>query len=122
MHKGVKVVAASWSLVLARDPDDWWGILGVVFAGALFILGLVWHFWRSDSLLQKWAEDQGYRIIRQEYRWFFKGPFFWTSSNGQTVYYVVIEDSAGSKRSGWVRCGGWWFGLLTDKVEVRWED
>jgi hypothetical protein len=122
MHKGVKVVAASWSLVLARDPDDCWGILGVVFAGALFILGLVWHFWRSDSLLQKWAEDQGYRIIRQEYRWFFKGPFFWTSSNGQTVYYVVIQDSAGSKRSGWVRCGGWWFGLVTDKVEVRWED
>ena len=62
-----------------------------------------------------------YRIVRQEYRTFFRGPFFWSSSKGQTVYYVVVEDSAGARQSGYVRCGGWWLGLLSVRVEVRWD-
>jgi hypothetical protein len=95
----------------------------VFFAVAAFvILGLVWHFGRSSSLLHQWAARNGYHLIRQEYRTFFKGPFFWTSTKGQTVYYVVVEDARGNKRSGWVRCGGWWLGLLSDNVEVRWDD
>jgi hypothetical protein len=27
----------------------------------------------------------------------------------------------GGVRSGWVRCGSWWLGLLSDQVEVRWD-
>jgi hypothetical protein len=88
----------------------------------IVVLGLMWHFGRSNSLLQQWAADNEYRILRQEYRTFFKGPFFWSSTKGQTVYYVVVEDSEGNKRRGWVRCGGWWFGLLSNNVEVRWDD
>ena len=94
-----------------------------IAAGAVLVsLTIRWHFNRSNSLLHQWAEKGGYRIIRQEYRTFFKGPFFWTSTRGQTVYYVEVEDSKGNRRSGWVRCGGWWFGLLSDNVEVRWEE
>jgi hypothetical protein len=89
---------------------------------ALVILSLVWHYGRSNSLLDQWAQRNGYRVIRREYRSFFKGPFFWTSTKGQTVYYVVVEDGAGNKRCGWVRCGGWWLGLMSDNVEVRWDD
>ena len=88
----------------------------------IVVLGLMWHFGRSNSLLQQWAADNEYRILRQEYRTFFKGPFFWSSTKGQTVYYVVVEDSDGNKRSGWLRCGGSWFGLLSDHTEVRWDD
>jgi hypothetical protein len=94
-------------------------ILAVVVAATLAI---VWHFGRSNSVLQQWATQNGYRIVRQEYRTFFKGPFFWTSTKGQTVYYVVVEDSGGNRRSGWVRCGSWWFGLLSDNADVRWDD
>jgi hypothetical protein len=94
-----------------------------VSAGAVLVsLTIWWHFGRSSSLLHQWAEQSGYRIVRREYRTFFKGPFFWTSTSGQTVYYVVVEDSGGDRRSGWVRCGSWWFGLLSDSVEVRWDD
>lgn len=89
-----------------------------VFAVVLF----VWHFARSNSLLHEWAKRHHYGILRQEYRWFFKGPFFWTSSRGQTVYYVVVEDRHGNQGQGWVRCGGWFLGLLSDEVEVRWEN
>jgi hypothetical protein len=88
----------------------------------LAIVGIAWHFGRSQSLLDKWAAANGYRIIRREYRNFFRGPFFWTSAKGQTVYYVIVEDQVGRTRNGWVRCGGWWMGLLSDHVEVRWDE
>ena len=97
---------------------------GLFALGALAVfimLALWWHFGQSSSLLHQWAEKNGYRIVRQEYRHLFKGPFFWTSAKGQTVYHVVVEDSTGARRSGWVRCGGWWLGLLSDNVEVRWD-
>jgi hypothetical protein len=97
------------------------GLFALGAVAVLIWLGLWWHFERSSSLLRQWAANNGYRIVRQEYCHFFKGPFSWTSTKGQTVYQVVVEDSAGTRRRGWVRCGGWWLGLLSDNVEARWD-
>jgi hypothetical protein len=94
----------------------------VALMALIVIAGFLWHFGRSNSLLDQWAERNGYEIVRREHRSFFKGPFFWTSTRGQSVYYVVVEDEAGNRRSGYARCGGWWFGLLSNNVEVRWDD
>jgi hypothetical protein len=88
----------------------------------LVAAGFAWHFGRSRSLLQRWADDNGFRIVRSEYRHLLRGPFFWTTSKGQTVYRVTVEGKAGDVRSGWVRCGGWWFGLMSDQVEARWDE
>jgi hypothetical protein len=98
------------------------GAFAVAAIAVLIGLSFWWHFSRSSSLLYRWAEKNGYRIVRKQYRTFFRGPFFWTSSKGQTVYYVVVEDSAGARRSGYVRCGGWWLGLMSDHAEVSWDD
>jgi hypothetical protein len=95
-------------------------VVFVVFV-VLAILSMVWRFRRADSLLVQWAERHGYRLISQEYRSFFKGPFFWTSSKGQMVYYVSVKDSEGNLRRGWVRCGGLFLGMLSDNVEVSWD-
>ena len=97
------------------------GVFFIALVVVIIVLAVAWHFGRSNSLLHQWAAQNRYRIIRQEYR-FFKGPYFWTSTKGQTVYYVVVEDPDGNTRSGWVRCGSWWFGLLSDKVQVCWDD
>ena len=97
------------------------GLFAIAAMAVLIILCLGWHFGRASALLHAWAANNDYRVIRQEYRHFFRGPFLWTSTKGQAVYYVVIEDSAGASRSGWVRCGSWSFGLLSDNVEVRWD-
>jgi hypothetical protein len=94
-------------------------ILAVI---ALGVGSIVWHFSRSEALLQRWAERNDFRLLKQEYCWFFKGPFFWTSSRGQTLYYVTIVDDAGHRRHAWVRCGGWFLGLLSDHVDVSWDD
>jgi hypothetical protein len=96
-------------------------IIFLVFLGAA-ASSLFWTTSRSQDLLQRWASQNGYRIIEAKYAYFFKGPFFWTSSKGQTVYRVIVEDEAGLTRSGWVRCGSWAFGVLSDQVQARWDD
>jgi hypothetical protein len=97
------------------------GLLFLVVAIAL-IGSIAWHFARSRSVLDQWADEQGFTILDSEYRNLFRGPFFWTTSRGQTVYYVTVRDQQGTERSGWVRCGGWFWGLMTNKAEVRWEN
>jgi hypothetical protein len=91
-------------------------LLGVV------VLAIVWHYRRAASLLRQWAERNGYRLVSSEYRLFVRGPFFWTTSKGQVVYRVTVQDAQGNTRSGWVRCGGWFLGLFSDHVEARWDD
>src|SRR5688572_27749354 len=50
-----------------------------------------------------WAEAAGYRVLRQEERALWRGPFTWTSSGHQRVYRVAVRDALGLERSGWVR-------------------
>ncbi len=88
----------------------------------LGVLILLWHFRRSNSLLQEWARRNGLRVLRQDFRFLFRGPFFLTTSQHQTVYHVTVEDQQGNQRHCWVRCGSWFLGLFSDKVEARWED
>ncbi len=97
-------------------------VLGLAIFLVAIILSIFWHFRRSESLLEEWARRNGFQIISREYRNFFRGPFFWTTGRHQTVYYVVVEDQQGNKRRGWVRCGGFFLGLFSDHVDVRWED
>lgn len=99
-----------------------WLALLIAFAVVGTIASIAWHLSKSASLLQRWADDNGFRILRSEYRNFVRGPYFWTTTRGQTGYRVSVEDKAGTVRGGWVRCGSWWLGLLSDRVEVRWVD
>ena len=91
-----------------------------VFVLLLGVGSLVWHSWRSRRVLERWAERNGCRIIDADYRNFFRGPFFWTTAKGQTVYRVTVEVKGGVRR-GWVRCGSWGLGLFSDQAEVRWD-
>lgn len=102
--------------------NDVGSVLAVVAFVIFAIMVIAWHFSRSRSLLEQWAHENGFRIVSSEHRNLVRGPFFWTTSKGQTVYRVTVEDATGRQRSGWVRCGGWAMGLLSDKVQVRWDD
>jgi hypothetical protein len=88
----------------------------------LGIFSFFWQFGRSRRMLEQWAGDQGYRLTDAEYRWFARGPFFWTSSKGQTVYRIAVVTPEGFRHTGWARCGGWFFGLLSRKVTVKWDN
>jgi hypothetical protein len=101
---------------------DWQSVVFIPLVLLIAAASVAWHFGRSRSLLDRWAERHGDRILHSEYRYLVRGPFFWTTSKGQTVYRVTVEDKAGDTRGGWVRCGGWWLGLWSDHVEARWDE
>src|SRR3569833_573282 len=95
-------------------------IVFIVVAGALAIGTVFWTNNRSNQLIERWASEHGYRLLTTEQRFLSRGPFFWTTSRNQTVYYVTVEAPDGAVRRAWVRCGGWWSGVLfSDDVEVR---
>ena len=94
----------------------------LVFVVIVIVIAmLMLIFSRSRRILESWAEENDYQILSSEIRWLRRGPFFWTTSNGQVVYYVTARTSDGTVRKGWVRCGTWWLGVLRDKAEARWE-
>lgn len=96
--------------------------------GAVFVLFvamgaiIVWSHARGRSMLETWAYRKGYELLSREECWFFRGPFFWGTSEGQKVYKVTVREAEGAVRHGYVRCGSFWRGLWSDDVEARWSD
>jgi hypothetical protein len=99
------------------------GILVIgFFVVAAFVIGmLIFHYSRARSILDQWAEENGYEIVSSEHR-LMGGRFWWRKSRGQEVYYVTIRMSDGQIRRGWVRCGGWFLGTLSNQADVEWDD
>jgi hypothetical protein len=95
-------------------------VFGMVVVVAIALV--VWSFSRGRTLLNRWAEENRFRIIHAEVRHLCAGPFTWTKSRNQIVYYVRVSDRDGKERKGWVRCGSYFGGLASDKTDVRWED
>ncbi len=96
-------------------------LLGAAVAVALSLGIFVWEQRRSRELLQRWAAKHGYSIVSREARYWRLGPFSGSTSKYQRVFYVRIRNPGGQERSGWVRLGNWWLGLLSDQVEERWK-
>ncbi|MDH3590587.1 MAG: hypothetical protein OER88_01820, partial [Planctomycetota bacterium] len=68
------------------------------------------------------AATNGYTLESAQYRWFWRGPFFLRSTEEQSVFYVTVKDAGGRARKGWVRCGSFWAGILSDKATVKWDE
>jgi hypothetical protein len=96
-------------------------VLFLIGFSVLAIFGTIWHYTRAASILEKWAYNHRLRILRREYRYFFRGPFTWFTGKSQVVYYVTVENRNGEVRTAWVRCGGYFLGLWSDHVDVEWE-
>ena len=97
-------------------------VITLVIVTVVIPISWRWHFSRAKAILNHWAQDNGYAILSSEQRWFRRGPFFFSTSEGQVVYYVTLRTPTGQERRGWVRCGGWWWGVLSDRAEVRWDE
>ncbi len=93
----------------------------IPFVIALVAFSMFWRSSRSRLIVKDWAQKNGYQLVSSNYCVFWRGPF-WFTSRGQTVYRVIVRDQQGTLRSGWVRCGSWFLGLLSTQTEVRWEN
>jgi hypothetical protein len=95
-------------------------VLQALFGAVVLFIALSWYVTRSRGVLRKWARDNGVEIVASRFC-FFNGPFIVTSTKGQAVYYVTVRDPSGGERSGWVRCGGFFVGMLSDSAVVKWD-
>ena len=94
----------------------------VLFISAVTFYAM-YHKKSGLKALQEWANKNGYKIIKSEYRWSRVGPYFWSAgSRSYRIFLVTLETSDGKIKKGWVRLGGFILGLLSDKVEVKWEE
>lgn len=94
-------------------------VVGII---VLAIASAIWHQRRSKDMVRDWARSNGYRIVSAERRYLRRGPFWWRSSKGQEVFYVVVQDTDGSRHGAYLRCGGFLLGTLSDEVTVEWDD
>jgi hypothetical protein len=97
-------------------------IVFVIVIILIAVLSMSFRSSRSGSMLEQWAQDNEVTLLSQDYRTFFKGPYFWTSTKGQMIFYVTVQDRHARIRHAWVRCGGYWMGMLSDHIDVVWED
>jgi hypothetical protein len=77
---------------------------------------------RGKLFLEDWARENSLELVDQQYKWFSRGPFRWTTGNNQNVYQITVRDEYSNLRSGWARVGSRWWGMWERKVEVRWDD
>lgn len=88
------------------------------------IIVVFWSFnERSQVILRKWAEANGFEIIHKQRHWFSRGRFeWWTTGRNQSVFSFTARDREGQERSGWARCGSFWGGVFfSDQIEIRWD-
>jgi hypothetical protein len=51
-----------------------------------------------------------------------RGPRAWLRTENEEAYFVVVEDAAGRRRTGWVLYAWPWHSLGPAKVSVRWDE
>lgn len=91
----------------------------MIAAGAGFV---AFEKRRSASVLRKWAAENNLELVRCE-RSLSSGAFCWLTSVKTSVFFVTVRDRERRERSGWVRCGSPFEGVLfSDKAEVKWRD
>jgi hypothetical protein len=76
---------------------------------------------RAMPIIERWAEQNGFRIVRLERRVYRAGPFTLFRTNVQLVFRVAVRDWEKQVRTGWLLVGNFIIGMLTDEVSVRWD-
>ena len=88
-----------------------------ILLGITAILSVRWRITRASRLLRDWAARNDLEILQSDYCHFFTGPYFWSSGKGQAVFKVTVLDSAGQRRQGYVRVGGFFLGMWSDHID-----
>lgn len=97
----------------------------VLIAG--IIAYTTWWFHRTRTMVNRWAEHNGLKVLDYSIMPFPPYPpimvTLTTSRNQLIVRMRVYDDSMHRIRTGWLRLGTFWWGLLNvDAVEVFWAD
>src|SRR5262245_25841133 len=91
-------------------------IVFLILVGLITAIGFTYGlFVLARSVLDSWARENGDTLVECQRKDFFRGPFFFTVSKSQVAYRIVVQDSNGNRRSGYVRVGGFFLGPMSDQ-------
>jgi hypothetical protein len=86
--------------------------------GLVIILHVVWAKYR----IKQWALHNDYVITKCKICLTNIGPFsYFGTSGGQSVFKIEAINTEGNIEKGHARAGGFFFGLLRKRVEVKWD-
>ena len=94
----------------------------VALIGGAAIAYIWWGSKRKIEIIKRWEAANGCRVIDREERSLMRGPYFLRAGKGQAVFRVTVEFPDGQIAKGWIRCGSWALGLLSNEVEVKWDE
>lgn len=85
---------------------------------AVIALHIAW----AKRRIRQWAIRKNYKIIKCKICLINLGPFsYFGTSGGQSVFKIEAVSFDGKIRTGYARAGGFFFGLLRERVEVKWD-
>ena len=97
----------------------------ILFIGFIIFLAVASYTWtgtRSVSMLEQWASENGFQLLDSSRSYFKLGTPFWAAgTKNRTIYRITVRDAHGTTMSGYALCGGWFLGLWSDRVEVKWD-
>ena len=90
----------------------------VLLAVALYWVDVV----RRRECLFRWASNNNLRLVHFRHPFVVEtSPFPFSVSRSQHVFRVEVETESGNRKSGWVRIGSPWLGLLSKRADVNWD-
>ena len=106
---------------ISMDVIVWMVMIGGIIAYT------TWWFYRTRTMVNRWAEQNRLRVLDYSVMPFPPYPpalvTLTTSTNQLIVRMRVYDNSIHRIRTGWLRLGTFWWGLLNvDAVEVFWAD
>ena len=88
----------------------------------VFIFVIILHVVWSKYRIKQWALRNDYTIYKCRLCLTNIGPFsYFGTSGGQSIFRIEALSKEGKLRQGYARAGGFFFGLLRKRVEVKWD-
>jgi len=77
---------------------------------------------RAQMILRTWAGENSYEILSSDLRFLSRGPYKYTLFGKQWVFHVVVRANDSTVRTGYVKCGSFFWGVFINKAEARWSE
>ena len=88
----------------------------------ILVIILSLHVVWGKRRIRQWALNNNYTITKCKICLLDIGPFsYFGTSGGQYIFKIEAINRTGNIRSGYGRAGGFFFGLLRSRVEVKWD-
>jgi hypothetical protein len=101
---------------------SWRGLIFFAFLIAFAAFILVVSPILARRRLERWAAARQLHLIEFNTTPFWRGPRAWRRNRYQWDYRILVEDSSGRRREGWLLENWPFLNLGHPDYEVRWDD